>query len=89
MMECVPTESVEMAIVATPPPFKTPVPMVVTPSLKVTVPVGDAPATVAVKVTDWLKTEGFTEDASPVVVAVVTFCTRMDDVLGRSLLSPR
>ena len=55
-------------------PDSVPVPMGVEPSKKVTVPVG-APApgagtvTVAVKVTDWPKTDGFTEDATLVAVA--------------------
>jgi hypothetical protein len=43
---------------------------VVVPSLKVTVPVGVPLATVAVKVTDWPEIDGFTLDASVVVVAV-------------------
>jgi hypothetical protein len=43
---------------------------VVVPSLKVTVPVGVPLATVAVKVTDCPEIDGFTLDASVVVVAV-------------------
>ena len=44
-----------------------------TPSLKVTVPVGGpgtdvAEATVAVKVTFWLKNDGFSDDVTVVVV---------------------
>src|SRR2546425_4076704 len=60
----------------TPPPVdNVPVPSVVEPSLKVTVPVGLAAAalpgeltlTVAVKVTDWPETEGLVEEATTVV----------------------
>jgi len=55
------------------PPLKVPVPRVVAPSLKVTVPVGvpepgDAAATVAVKVTDWPNVLGFTLEVTAVVV---------------------
>ena len=51
-----------------------PVPSVVAPSLKVTVPrrraaPGGLAVTVAVKVTDWPKTDGLTEVVSAVVVA--------------------
>ena len=53
-----------------------PVPSVVAPSLKVTVPVGEpAPGavtlTVAVNVTDWPETEGLTEEATVVVVSAL------------------
>jgi len=65
-----PTLSPAVVRVAWPDPFNEPVPNVVTPSLKVTVPVGvPAPAaTVAVNVTDCPKTDGFTVEASVVVV---------------------
>src|SRR5437660_289042 len=58
---------------AWPEPFRVPVPRVLEPSLKVTVPVGvPAPglfaATVAVKVTGCPNTDGWTEEVSPVVV---------------------
>ena len=65
-----PTGKEDMLNVATPLPFKVPVPSVVKPFLKVMVPDGvpEEPVTVAVKVTDCPKTDGFTEDANAVVV---------------------
>src|SRR3989442_11917406 len=68
------------AAVVTPPPVdNVPVPSVVEPSLKVTVPVGLAAAalpgeltlTVAVKVTHWPETEGLTEETTVVVVSAL------------------
>jgi hypothetical protein len=66
-MECVPTASADVAKDATP-PLSVPVPMVVDPFLKVTVPAGVPPedVTFAVKVTAWSKDEGFTEALSAV-----------------------
>ena len=60
--------------VATPDAFSVLVPSVVVPSLNVTVPVGvtapgAVPATVAVKVVDWPKVEGFALEPSVVEVA--------------------
>jgi len=71
-MECATTDKLELAKVAVP-PLSVPVPNVVTPSLNVTVPVGvlepgAAAVTVAVKVTDWPKTEGFCELLTAVVL---------------------
>ena len=69
-------------------------PRVVEPSLKVTVPVGvplpgAAAETVAVKVTDWPKTDGFADDVTVVVVAsFVTVWVRTDVKLPVKLLSP-
>jgi hypothetical protein len=62
----------------------------VAPSLKVTVPVGvPVPVTVAVNVTDWPKTDGFTLETSTVVDAVeFTTCVRMLEVLPLSFASP-
>ena len=68
-MECPLTDSVEIVNVAcavTPEPLRVPVPSVAAPSMKVTVPLGvllagGCPMTVAVKTTDWPKTEGLTE----------------------------
>ena len=62
----------EIAKVATP-PLSVPVPRVAPPSLNVTLPVGvplpgAAAVTVAVKVTDWPKTEGFADDVTAVVL---------------------
>ena len=52
------------------PLLNVPVPSVVVPSLNVTVPVGVPPllVTVAVKVTDWPKVEGFVPEDRAVVV---------------------
>ena len=54
------------------PAARVPVPIEVTPSLKVTVPLGVPVAvvlTVAVKVTDWLKVDGLRDEVTAVVVA--------------------
>ena len=74
VIECEATESAAVANVPTPDPFSVPVPSVVAPSLKVTVPVGvpPAPVTVAVNVTDCPNTEGFSEDVSVVVLGLTT-----------------
>ena len=83
-----------MLKVATPLPFNVPVPRVVAPFLKVTVPLavpapGDAALTVAVKVTDWPKTDGFTEDVKAVVVeALFTTWLTAELVLVSKLESP-
>ena len=66
------TDNDELLNVATP-ALSVPVPRVVAPSLNVTVPVavplpGATAATVAVNVTDWPNTDGFTEDVKVVVV---------------------
>src|SRR5213080_4273274 len=73
LIEWEPTASVLVTNVAWPELFSVPVPRVLEPSLKVTVPVGvPAPglfaATVAVKVTGCPNTDGWTEEVSPVVV---------------------
>jgi hypothetical protein len=70
VIECAVTEREEVEKVATP-PLSVPAPSVVPPSLNVTIPVGvplPEGVTVPVKVTDWPKTEGFTEDVTAVVV---------------------
>jgi hypothetical protein len=60
--------------VATPEALRVPVPNVVAPSLKVTVPVGvpveegELSVTVAVKVTDWFVQEGLRDDTTVVDV---------------------
>ena len=70
------------------------VPIGVAPSLKVTVPVGvpvpgAVGVTVAVKVTDWPKTEGLTEETPAVVVpALLTVCVKLGEVLVLKLASP-
>ena len=71
------TASEVMAKVAIPLPFKALVPMMTPALLKVTVPPavpapGAVAATVAVKVTDCPKSEGFTEDVNAVVVGAAT-----------------
>src|SRR5947208_1019748 len=73
LIEWEPTASVLVTNVAWPEPFRAPVPRVLEPSLKVTVPVGvPAPGlfavTVAVKVTDCPDTDGLVEELTRVVV---------------------
>jgi hypothetical protein len=71
-----------------------PVPSVVVPFLKVTIPVGSpAPGavtfTVAVNVTDWPKTEGAAEAVTEVVVAACfTVCVRLAPLLAWKLVAP-
>jgi hypothetical protein len=68
-----------------------PVPSVVPASLKVTVPVGGPPEplTVTVKVTDWPKALGLTEELSEVVEdAWLTACVSAAEVLVAKVLSP-
>ena len=70
----------------------TPVPSVVVPSLKVTVPVGDpvkAGVIVAVKVTACPLVDGFSEEVTLiVVVAFFTVCVNAAEVLARKLALP-
>lgn len=75
-MECEATAKVDVVRVAWPVPSRLEVPSVDVPSLKVTVPVGVPPleVTAAVKVTDWLNTEGLADELTVVVVAK-EFCT--------------
>ena len=93
VIECDPTVSKEVLKVAWP-ELRVAVPNVAAPSLKVTVPVGvpvpgAVAVTVAVKVTDWPKTEGLTEEATAVVVlALLTVCVKLGDVLVLKLTSP-
>ena len=74
-----PMANADVVNVATP-PLSVPVPMGLPPSRNVTVPTGvPAPGatgeTVAVKVTDWPKTEGLADEVTVVVVFVlVTTC---------------
>src|SRR2546427_10971478 len=87
---------VKLAAVTPPLVARVPVPSVVKPSLKVTVPVGLATAvlpgeltlTVAVKVTDWPETEGLTEEATAVVVPALMTAWVSDPLLVMKLLSP-
>jgi hypothetical protein len=77
---------------ATPLPFNVPVPSVVVPSRKVTVPVGvPAPPelTVAVNVTDWLKFAGLGEAVNATLV--LPCCTTRltaEEVLGSKVALP-
>ena len=78
--------SVEVANVATP-LLIAPVPRVVEPSRKVTVPVVLV-GRVAVKITDWLKVEGLTDDVSTTAGdALLTVCV-VDPVAGLLFVSP-
>ena len=68
-MAWVATLSVEVLNTAVPAEFSNVVPRIVVPSLKVTDPVGvPEPATLAVKVTDWLVMDGFALEVKVVVV---------------------
>jgi len=82
-------DSVEVVKVATP-PVSVPVPRVVAPSRNVTDPVGEppAPVTVAVNVTDWPTSDGFTEEASAVVLAPRTAWEIALEVLVAKFASP-
>ena len=73
MIEWGPVVSEEMASAAWPVPSRLAVPKAALPSVKATVPVGvptpeSTDATVAVRVTDWPKTEGLVDDDRAVVV---------------------
>jgi hypothetical protein len=70
VIECAPKVSAAVAHCACAKASVTALHNVDAPSLNVTVPVGVPPATVAVNVTDWPEIDGFTLDASVVVVAV-------------------
>lgn len=91
VIECEPTVSEVVVNVAVPEPFSVPVPSVVVPSLKVTVPVGvpeTRPFTTAVNVTDPPENAGFVLDVSAVVVFCCTTCVNTAEVLARLLASP-
>jgi fructose-specific phosphotransferase system IIC component len=79
-MECEPAASAEVAKDAVP-LVTVPCPIVVVPSLKVTVPVASV-GTVAVKVTDWVYVDGFFDDVSETVgVALLTVCVMVIEVV--------
>ena len=89
-MLSVPDGSAVVVTVATA-PFNAPVPSFVAPLLNVTVPVGVplAAVTVAVKVTDCPRVEGFAdEDRVVVLVILFTFWLRVGDVLVAKFESP-
>ena len=78
-MECETTARLEVVKLAWAVPSRVEVPNVEEPSLNVTIPVGTPPldVTAAVKVSDWLNTEGLVEELTVVVVAkaLCTVCT--------------
>jgi hypothetical protein len=90
VIECAPTDSVEIAAeVALPElPFVVTVPSDVAPSKKVTVPCGRVlpiwPVIVAVNVTDWPKTDGFTDAVTVTVVGTAV----MSNALLVALATP-
>ncbi len=94
LIEWEPTASVLVTNVAWPEPFRVPVPRVLEPSLKVTVPVGvPAPGlfavTVAVKVTDCPDSDGLAEELTSVVVlAFFTVWVSVLEVLPLKVAPP-
>jgi hypothetical protein len=77
--------------VACPETFSVPVPRVMVPSLNITEPVGTPPLelTVAVKVTDWPSTDGFSDEAIVALVAArFTVCAKGTEVLAAKLEFP-
>ena len=94
MIEREPTASALVVNVAWPEPSRMPVPRVLDPSLKVTVPVGvPAPGlfavTVAVKVTDCPDTDGLAEELTDVaVLAFFTVWVSALEVLPVKVASP-
>ena len=93
-MVCVAAESVAVANVALPEASTTPVPSVVAPSLKVTVPPGmptpgEITVTFAVNVIDEPTIDGLLDEMSVVVVpAMLTVCEVVFDVLAPKFASP-
>src|SRR5205807_3291232 len=90
VMLCGPAVSAAVANVAWP-ELSVPVPSVVVPSLKVTVPVGvpPLPVTVAVNVTGWPAAEGLTLEVSVAVDATsVTVWVNAADALAANAASP-
>jgi hypothetical protein len=80
-MECVPVARAVLVKLATP-DESVPLPSVVAPSLKVTIPVGANPVTVAVNETEPLKLDGLALETSPIVlVTVFTVCASVAEVL--------
>ena len=71
------------------PLLRVPVPRVVLPSLKVTVPVHFEGVIVAVNFTEDPYVEGFKDDATVAVeVALLTVCVSVDDVLALYVVLP-
>ena len=73
-MAWLPTDSDDVVKVACPLALSVPVPSTVAPSLNVTVPVGEAPVTVAVNVTDCSNLLGFSDEVSVTVVCAIVVC---------------
>jgi hypothetical protein len=91
---CEPAARDDVVRVAWPARLTVPVPIVLLPSLNVTIPdavpaPGAVAATVAVNVTLWPNTEGLAEEVSDVLVpALLTVCVRVVAVFPLKLLSP-
>jgi hypothetical protein len=81
-MECVPTLSDEVVNVACPDALSVAVLSTVPAPLNVTVPVGETPVTVAVKVIGWSNWLGFWDDVSVTVVFAVTQVKRSAAVVA-------
>jgi hypothetical protein len=93
VIEWVPTASVDAEYIAWPLLFSEPLPRVELPSMNVTVPVGvpipPVGVTVAVKVTDWPRVDGFADDATDAVVDDwLTTWLNAADVLPAKFVSP-
>src|SRR5436190_652329 len=94
MLLCVPTDRFERASVATPLPFNVTGEPAVPSTVNVTVPVGvpdpgETAVTVAVNVTNWPKTDGFTDEVSAVAeLALLTVCDSALEVEVRKFESP-
>ena len=90
VIEWLATDKVDVVNVALP-LLSVPVPSVVDPSLKVTVPVGVPPldVTVAVNFTEAPKVDGFSEDVTEVeLAAALTVCVSTAEVLPLKLVLP-
>jgi len=92
VIECVPAERVDVVRVARELAFNMPVPRVEEPSIKVTVPPAvpePAGLTVAVNVTDCPAMDGFLDDATDVLVAILfTVWFKVPEVLPAKFPSP-
>lgn len=90
VMEWVPTDNVDVLNVALP-PLSVPVPSVEDPFLNVTVPAGVPPleVTVAVKVTDWLCFDGFSDETTVLeLLALFTVSVNTGEVLPLKFVLP-
>ena len=92
---CVPTVNPDVVKVASPEATVTLAASVVAPSVNVTVPLAAVPllgpvviVTVAVNVTAWPNTDGFTEDVSAVAVAALLTVWTTDPLLAAKLAVP-